>query len=141
MKFSIYRQSGVIPYRFQGAELQVLLITSRKGKRWIIPKGIVEAEFSPAESAVKEALEEAGVRGTIAPEPVGSYQYQKWGGTCTVDVFLMKVETSEPTWEEDFRKREWLPLDKAIARIREKPLRKIMANLPGKLFAKPKNNS
>lgn len=121
--------------------MHILLITSRKGKRWIIPKGIVEPNLTAAESAAKEALEESGVRGRVAPEPVGSYQYQKWGGTCTVDVFPMEVESSEPTWEEDFRKREWLPLDKAIARIREKTLRKILSNLPGILSAKAKNNS
>lgn len=50
-----YRQSGVIPYRWQQEELQVLLITNRRNRRWVIPKGIVEPELSPAASAVKEA--------------------------------------------------------------------------------------
>ena len=60
-----YRQSAVIPYRLtQQIEtgppsVEVLLITSRKRKRWVIPKGIVEPKLSPLESALKEAYEEA----------------------------------------------------------------------------------
>jgi phosphohistidine phosphatase len=61
----IYRQSAVIAYRRRPRGVEVLLITSRKGTRWVLPKGVVEPGLSPATSAAKEALEEAGVRGTV----------------------------------------------------------------------------
>ena len=51
----------MIPYRIKGKKkVEVLLITSVKRKRWIIPKGYVEFNLSPFESAKKEAFEEAG---------------------------------------------------------------------------------
>ena len=58
-----------------------LLVTSRKGTRRVLPKGVVEPDLSPAASAAKEALEEAGICGPIDHEPLGTYQYRKWGGT------------------------------------------------------------
>ena len=64
----MYNQSGVVPFKRSKDGLQVLLITSRSGKRWVIPKGIVESEFSPQESAQKEAYEEAGITGKIINE-------------------------------------------------------------------------
>ena len=55
-----YIQSGVLPYRVEGGVMRVLLITSQGGRRWVIPKGIVEPGLSAVVSAAKEALEEAG---------------------------------------------------------------------------------
>ena len=54
-----YRQSAVIPYRLTDrtgtdfSAVEILLITSRKRKRWVIPKGIVEPYLSPLESATR----------------------------------------------------------------------------------------
>lgn len=57
-----FPQSGAIPYRWYAQQLQVLLTTSRRNKRWIIPKGLIEYHLSAADSAAQEAWEEAGVR-------------------------------------------------------------------------------
>ena len=43
-----YRQSGTLPYRWRKDKLEVLLISSRSGKRWVAPKGIVDPGMSPA---------------------------------------------------------------------------------------------
>ena len=103
--------------------MDVLLITSRSGKRWVIPKGVVEPNLSPAESAAKEAWEEAGVRGSVRPESVGSYQYQKWGGTCTVEVFVLDVELPADTWpEQEQRQRRWFDVNEAAGTVREEDL-------------------
>lgn len=68
----MYRQSAVIPYRFGADGLEVLLITSRKRKRWVLPKGVVEPGMTPAGSAEKEAFEEAGIEGRVDDRPLGS---------------------------------------------------------------------
>jgi phosphohistidine phosphatase len=73
----MFRQSAVIPYRRGPNGLEVLLVTSRKGKRWVLPKGVVEPDLTPAVSAEKEAMEEAGVRGAVDDEPLGTYEYRK----------------------------------------------------------------
>ena len=40
-----YTQSAVIPYRERNGAIEVLMITSRKRKRWVIPKGVREPEL------------------------------------------------------------------------------------------------
>jgi phosphohistidine phosphatase len=125
-----YIQSAVMPYRKQKGELELMMITSRRKKRWVIPKGVQEADLTAAESAAKEALEEAGIMGTLSDSPIGSYQYQKWGGICTVVVFVMEVTKEFERWEEDFRVRKWFSLSEAMKRPREKKLRQLMRSLP-----------
>ena len=123
-----YRQSGVIPLRHGDAGAEVLLVTSLKGKRWIIPKGIVEPGMSAAESALREAWEEAGVRGTIRPNAVGSYRYRKWGKVCSVAVFVLDVEEVLETWPEHrLRERRWHAPLEAAAKMREEELRDLIA--------------
>ncbi len=125
-----YNQSAVIPFRRKGEDLKILMISSRKKKRWVIPKGIIEPELSPADSAAKEALEEAGIEGRVIPDPIGSYQYEKWGGVCTAQVFVMAVEKVLDQWEESFRDRVWLPLPETLLRVKEPELKKIIKGLP-----------
>lgn len=124
-----YRQSGVLATRSSGGRREVLLITSRKGKRWVIPKGVVEPGLSPAESAAKEAWEEAGVRGPLRPEPLGSYRYRKWGGECAVEVFLLEVASVAETWPEDHRARRWAGAEEAAEAVREPGLRALIRGL------------
>lgn len=126
----MYNQSGVIPFRSEKGELQVCLVTSRNRKRWVIPKGIIEADLTAAESAQKEAYEEAGLSGKICGESIGKYSYNKWGGTCTVKVFLLEVENTEEDWPEScFRTREWMSVKEAVERVDEKELKEILGNL------------
>ena len=123
----MYNQSGVIPIRFREGSLEILLITSRRKKHWVIPKGIIEGELSPQESALEEAYEEAGIRGAVDPEPVGRYQYNKWGGICTVEVFVMRVEEELGTWPEDFfRERRWVDLPTARSMVDNPDLVKLI---------------
>ena len=126
-----YQQSAVIPYRRDHAGLEILMITSRKNRRWVIPKGVVEPDLSAPDSAAKEAMEEAGLAGEVSPTAIGTYQYPKWGGTCTVEVFAMRVDRVLDEWLEDYREREWLSLDAAAERVTEDDLRGIMRSLPG----------
>lgn len=121
-----FKQSAVVPYRLVKGEIEVLLITTRKG-RWIIPKGIIEPGLSAAESAAKEALEEAGAMGELDENEIGNYSYEKWGGICHVRVFLLRATKLLDTWDEQsFRRRQWLPLKEAIATVQDEALRKVL---------------
>jgi 8-oxo-dGTP pyrophosphatase MutT (NUDIX family) len=132
-----YAQSGVIPYRVLAEasagtpDVEVLLITSRKRKRWVIPKGIVEPDLTAQQSAVKEAYEEAGIRGEVSDTPIGMFQYEKWGGICVVDVFLLNVTELLTEWPEaDLRDREWMSVTEAAGRVREKELQRLLLRVP-----------
>ena len=132
-----YRQSGIIPYRLtvregeETATREVLLITSRKRKRWVIPKGIVESGLTPQGSAIKEAYEEAGIRGHVSPTACGVYFYEKWQGTCRVEVFLLEVTEMLTDWPEAaLRDREWMTIEEAANRVREKELKQLLLKIP-----------
>jgi 8-oxo-dGTP pyrophosphatase MutT (NUDIX family) len=127
----IYNQSGVIPFRRERDGVRILLIKSRSRKRWVIPKGIVEPDLSPQESAQKEAYEEAGITGKIINGTIGKYAYKKWGGKCTVQVFLLEVEKIFEDWPEAFfRTREWTSVEEASKRVDENQLKKIILTIP-----------
>jgi phosphohistidine phosphatase len=121
-----YRQSAVIPYRFRNPDLEILLISNRRKSRWIVPKGVKEPHLSAVDSAAKEALEEAGIRGRVSAKSIGSYKYEKWGGTCTVEVFLMEVRDILDKWLEDDRDREWLSPKTATERVDEPKLKRLL---------------
>jgi len=131
----LYRQSAVIPFRVRNGKIEILLITTRKG-RWIVPKGVIEADLSASHSAAKEAREEAGVSGVLHDHLIGRYAYEKWGGTCRVQVYLLRVTKVFKTWEEDdFRVRAWLSLNEATARVAEPALKRMLKRLPAVIKA------
>jgi phosphohistidine phosphatase len=125
-----HRQSGVIPYRVRKGELEILLITSRKKRRWIIPKGIIEPDFSARHSAAKEAMEEAGAKGSVHGKRLGTYQSRKLGRDCTVQVYPMRVTRMYKRWEEADRDREWVSLKKALKLVSNGGLKRVMKKLP-----------
>ncbi len=79
---------------------RLVLITSRKTNRWTIPKGYVEKGLSAAESAAKEAYEEAGLIGVVHHEEAGAYRYSKFGKLFSVQVFPLYIETLLDDWDE-----------------------------------------
>ena len=71
-------QVGALCYRHKKGKLQILLITSRGTKRWIIPKGWPMPGKHGSSAAKQEAWEEAGVAvSQIESEPLGQYRYRK----------------------------------------------------------------
>lgn len=127
----MFRQSGVIPYRFKQGVLEILLITSQHRKRWVIPKGVIEPDLTAVESAIQEAWEEAGLTGRASEQTIGSYIYYKWGGICHVEVFLFEVKTAFFSWpEDDLRDRVWLSVEEASRRVEEEDLKKLILAVP-----------
>jgi phosphohistidine phosphatase len=132
-----YTQSSVIPYRLHDGRPEILLVSSSQRKHWVVPKGIRDPGLTPQESAAKEAWEEAGVEGQVAKDALGSYRYEKWGATCTVDVFPMEVTRTIPEdeWEERHRGREWVAPEVAQRRLRQAELKPLVAALVSRLQA------
>ena len=124
-----YIQSSVIPFRIKNGNLGLCIISSRKKKKWLFPKGIVESGLSTGESALKEAIEEAGVYGILLKPSVGKYIYSKWGGECQVEVYGLRVTKVLKTWEEDFRSRKWIDVKDLKKYILKDDLIQIVNNL------------
>jgi 8-oxo-dGTP pyrophosphatase MutT (NUDIX family) len=120
---NLLRQAAVVPVK----NAQVCVISSRGGKRWVIPKGCLEPGKSSGEIALQEAWEEAGLVGVLAPEPIGTYVYDKAGCTCHVTVFAMRVTEVADDWpEREIRERCWVSFPQALARVEEPGLRELI---------------
>jgi 8-oxo-dGTP pyrophosphatase MutT (NUDIX family) len=132
----IRRQCAALPFR-NGADsgVQIMLVTSRDTGRWVIPKGWPNAREAPHASAEREALEEAGVVGTVGRDSIGTYLYEKRlaGGAlviCEVLVFLLEVERQQEDWpEKEERQFQWFSPDDAANAVREPALRDIILNI------------
>lgn len=101
-------QSSVIPFRVRDGTLEFCVITSIRARHWGFPKGLIDPGETPIEAALKEAWEEAGLRGRVIGESLGAYRYEKWGEILEVDVFVMQVESVADVWlEAGVRDRRW----------------------------------
>lgn len=116
----VHHQAAVIPYRIRKERVEVALVTTSKGKGWIVPKGFVDDGERPRDAAIREAEEEAGLRGVVARRPVGRYLHQKSNGLRRVDVYVMRVTNVLEHWLEDrFRRRRWMRVPDAAECLRE----------------------
>ena len=114
------RQAAVIPYRIRKDRVEVALVTTFRGKRWIVPKGSVDDGELPREAAIREAEEEAGLLGVVARKPLGRYRYVNGSNRCRVDVYVMRVTEVLDHWlEAKFRRRRWMRIPDAAACLRE----------------------
>jgi len=127
-------QYGALPYRRRaGGGIEVLLITSRETRRWIIPKGWPAQGLTPHDSAKNEAMEESGAVGRIGERSIGSYHYTKLvaGGAvrCKVEVFALEVEEQLSSWpEEGQRDIRWFEPQEAGEAVQEPELSAIIRN-------------
>jgi 8-oxo-dGTP pyrophosphatase MutT (NUDIX family) len=120
-----------IPFRFVGdarspSSVRVLLITSSGGNGWVFPKGGWELDETAESAAVRETLEEGGVRGDLDPAVLGTYDYsnRKTSPTrkgCIAHMYAMCVREELSVWPESHhRVRGWVCSTsncKCIARV------------------------
>ncbi|WP_227419160.1 NUDIX hydrolase [Roseitranquillus sediminis] len=132
-------QVAALCWRMRKDELQVLLISSRRRKRWIVPKGWPIEGCTPAQSAAIEALEEAGVEGRCSDVCLGIFSYIKQLDEqdlpCVVPVFPLEVKRIHDDWpEKNERQRRWVSIRKALDLIDDAEMRPILRNFrPNKL--------
>jgi phosphohistidine phosphatase len=71
------------------------------------------------------------VEGEVAEAPLGSYTREKWGATCTVAVYPMKVTRviPEEEWLERHRGRMWVAPEVAFRKLKQKELQRLVRKL------------
>jgi 8-oxo-dGTP pyrophosphatase MutT (NUDIX family) len=116
----VRRQAAVIPYRIRKERVEVALVTTSRGKGWIVPKGSVDDGERPRDAAIREAEEEAGLLGVVTRKPLGRYFHDNDAGRYHVDVYAMRVTSVLEHWlEERLRRRRWMRVPDAAACLRE----------------------
>ena len=110
----VHQQAAVIPYRIRKERVEVALVTTSRGKGWVVPKGSVDDGEQPREAAIREAEEEAGLLGVVSRKPLGRYLRVKGNRSCQVDVYVMRVTEVLENWLEDkLRRRRWMQIPDA----------------------------
>ena len=123
-------QHAALPYRCPGndAGLEVLLVTSRETRRWVIPKGWPMRGRKGRQAAAQEAFEEAGLVGEVARRPIGTYTYDKRlkdgaAVACSVRVYPFAVAGQRERWPEmDEREARWFTPEAAASVVAEPDL-------------------
>jgi 8-oxo-dGTP pyrophosphatase MutT (NUDIX family) len=131
-------QYAALPFRKRDdGQVEVMLITSRESRRWVIPKGWPIKALKPSMSAAQEAFEEAGVLGPPGRKKLGAYHYDKRlrsGRTQHVRVVVFPLEVSEARdeWPEKAeRERRWTSPGEAAGLVDEPDLKTLLAKFKG----------
>ncbi|XP_074569099.1 nudix hydrolase 17, mitochondrial-like [Curcuma longa] len=113
---------GCIPYKFDLSDdepsVQVLIITSSKGNGFMLPKGGWETDETIKQAVSREAMEEAGVRGTIEGR-IGTWVYKSrtYEAHYQAIMFPMKITEELAQWPEMHqRQRAWVSIAEAKER-------------------------
>ncbi len=136
-------QSAALAWRNGESGCEVLLVTSRDTKRWVLPKGWREKGEPPYRAAEREAEEEAGIIGKTARRMLGEYAYDKRFPRgrvrrCLVAVYPVKVQRLLDQWPEiSMRERRWMPLALAAASVDEPGLAALIAEFKGDAGSEP----
>lgn len=129
------QQVAALPFVPLADGIEVLLVTSRHGGRWLLPKGWPNGKEAFATAAAREALEEAGVVGAVHPESVGEYTYTKsmpkgYQVRSHVFVYPLLIQEHRLDWpERDARSCRWAELDEAVALVGDRGLARLLKNL------------
>jgi 8-oxo-dGTP pyrophosphatase MutT (NUDIX family) len=137
-KFERALQFAALPWRIgERGTREVMLLTSRDTRRWVIPKGWPMKGRKPAEVAGQEAYEEAGLLGhVVGKRPIGHFHYANRLGKrtiiCEVRVLLFRVERQADDWPEKAnRECKWFDAKEAAAMVEEGGLAEILDRFSG----------
>ncbi len=140
-KGSARTQFGALCWRRKAGKVQVLLVTSRRRKRWIVPKGWPMDGKTPAKCALTEAWEEAGVIGVESDACIGVYSYARVRDgddvlPCLAMLYPVKVKRLKDKYPEvRERRRKWVSRKKAAKMVQHKELSKLIIS-----FSPPKKS-
>ncbi|MBM86563.1 MAG: NUDIX hydrolase [Rhodospirillaceae bacterium] len=128
-------QVAALPIIKTRSGIEILLITTRKSRRWILPRGWATKGLSLSESAAREAAEEAGVIGQIDDRVIGTYDYRKridagYDLDCHVFVYPLHVLVHQLDWKERGQREVfWCPIEAAVSLVEDDGLSNLLSHL------------
>jgi ADP-ribose pyrophosphatase YjhB (NUDIX family) len=128
------KQFAALPYRMRDNTIEILLITTRKKRRWSVPKGWPIKRKSPQDTASTEAFEEAGVLGSIGNKQIGQFKKLRIRNNqpvlCEVAIYPLRVSIEQTDWPEKFeRSRIWLNSNEAAKLVKKPGLKRAIKSL------------
>ena len=121
-------QVGVFAYTISG---KVVLVTSRKGESWILPKGNRAKKRSDRLQAKREAFEEAGLQGSLNCK---HYDFNSLEKSKNLRIYTMRVKTILHDFpEKSERSRIVTTFDRAEKMVKQEYL-EIIQELRKRIF-------
>ncbi|KAL5732536.1 hypothetical protein ACOSQ2_032228 [Xanthoceras sorbifolium] len=136
--------AGCIPFRYRDSNdsgeadyekiVEVLMISSASGPGLLFPKGGWENDETVEEAAIREAIEEAGVRGELM-DLLGYYDFKSKShkdefspeGLCKAAMFALFVKEELKSWPEQCtRIRSWVTIPAAVESCRHAWMREAL---------------
>lgn len=116
--------AGGVVFRRRDGFVEFLLIEARHHRgSWLLPKGHIEPEEAPSQTATREVREEAGVE-TRVVQPLETVGYRRASGVIDVAFFLLEaVAEAQPS---DPHARVWLAGDEAVLRLHRPEIKAIV---------------
>jgi 8-oxo-dGTP pyrophosphatase MutT (NUDIX family) len=127
------RQYAALPWRRSDIGLEIMLITSRETRRWVLPKGWGHKGEPPIIAAARETLEETGATGRVDPTALGDYRYDKLMKSgrvrkLKVTVYGLEVLHEHDEWPEmAVRQKLWIRAAEGAELVDEPELRVLIA--------------
>jgi 8-oxo-dGTP pyrophosphatase MutT (NUDIX family) len=130
-----FSAGGVVVRRVRGEWRLAAIRPGGKENVWALPKGIVDAGESPAETALREVAEETGVEGRLI-EKLGDVRYvYTWGGERVfkvVSFYLFRYVRGRlgdipELLRHEVAETRWLPLAEAPTLLSYKGEREMAA--------------
>ncbi|HLE17627.1 MAG TPA: NUDIX domain-containing protein [Syntrophales bacterium] len=119
--------AGIIPYRNESGKRKYLLLLSglTRSELWEFPKGLIEKGEKAEEAAIREFVEETGIRRLeVVPgfKSTLKYFYRRKGELIgkTVTYFLGRTKTSRVILSSEAKDYAWVEIREAKKKIRHK---------------------
>jgi 8-oxo-dGTP pyrophosphatase MutT (NUDIX family) len=126
--------AGGVVFRRRGSKVEVVLISVGAAERWQLPKGLIDRDESPEQTALREVREETGlVCEIVAPLETVEYWYFSKGGKSRVrfhkhvHFFLMRYGSGDVgDHDAEVNEARWVKIEEATKMLAFKSERKVL---------------
>jgi 8-oxo-dGTP diphosphatase len=112
----------------------IAVVQMRQQKTWVLPKGKLHKKETALAAAKREAIEETG-RDVSVHEYLGQIAYESGGLPKVAKFWRMEARGKPGKLMDDVQSVQWLPLNKAIAKLSRPRERKFLQRVGPKALA------
>ena len=129
------RRYGTIPWMMRAGRLRIVLVQSKDGDRWVLPKGRAKKGMSKRALAALEAWEEAGIRGEFFGGAPVDVTVDRSKGRVKLRLYPMHVSSLKKRYpERDARLRRVVSPKRALALLTDPGMRRAVQKLATRLI-------